>query len=83
MVTAGMYCPNLPEGRWLALPDESLTVDEVAQLPKVEERTVHATSQKADLPAFTIGRVRRFRADDSWVDAPINRPHAVAEAEAK
>lgn len=52
------------------MPDEILTLPEVAQLLKVAEKTVYAMAQKGALPAFKVGVQWRFkRADlDQWIE---------------
>lgn len=52
------------------MPDEFLTLPEVAQLLKVAEKTVYTMAQKGELPAFKVrGQWRFKRADlDVWVE---------------
>ena len=53
------------------MPDEVLTVQEVAQQMKVSERTVRNWIEKEGLPAFPIGKrgYRVTKADlDKWVE---------------
>ena len=52
------------------MPDEILTLPEVAQLLKVAEKTVYTMAQKGALPAFKVGGQWRFkRADiDAWIE---------------
>lgn len=52
------------------MPDEILTLPEVAQLLKVAEKTVYTMAQKAELPAFKVrGQWRFKRVDlDLWID---------------
>jgi len=52
------------------MPDEILTLPEVAQLLKVAEKTVYTMAQKGQLPAFKVGGQWRFkRADlDQWIE---------------
>lgn len=52
------------------MPDESLTLPEVAQLLKVAEKTVYTMAPKGELPAFKgRGQWRFKRADlDAWVE---------------
>lgn len=46
------------------MPDEILTLPEVAQLLKVAEKTVYTMAQKGALPAFKVGGQWRFKRDD-------------------
>lgn len=52
------------------MPDEILTLPEVAVLLKVAEKTVYTMAQKAQLPAFKVrGQWRFKRADiDRWIE---------------
>lgn len=52
------------------MPDEILTLPEVAQLLKVAEKTVYSMAQKSQLPAFKVGGQWRFqRVDiDRWIE---------------
>jgi excisionase family DNA binding protein len=52
------------------MPDEILTLPEVAQLLKVAEKTVYTMAQKSQLPAFKVGGQWRFkRVDiDRWIE---------------
>ena len=62
------------------MPDEILTLPEVATLLKVAEKTVYTMAQKAQLPAFKVrGQWRFKRVDlDAWIDtqkdASTNKP---------
>jgi excisionase family DNA binding protein len=52
------------------MPDEILTLPEVAILLKVAEKTLYTMAQKAQLPAFKVGGQWRFkRVDiDRWIE---------------
>ncbi|WP_440144288.1 methylation-associated defense system helix-turn-helix domain-containing protein MAD1 [Bradyrhizobium canariense] len=52
------------------MPDEILTLPEVAQLLKVAEKTVYTMAQKRQLPAFKVrGQWRFKRVDiDRWIE---------------
>jgi excisionase family DNA binding protein len=52
------------------MPDEILTLPEVAQLLKVAEKTVYTMAQKAEIPAFKVrGQWRFKRTDiDTWIE---------------
>ena len=62
------------------MPDEILTIPEVASLLKVAEKTVYTMAQRAQLPAFKVrGQWRFKRSDlDAWIvsqkSAVGNRP---------
>jgi len=52
------------------MPDEILTLPEVAKLLKVAEKTVYTMAQKGEIPAFKVrGQWRFKRADiDAWIE---------------
>lgn len=52
------------------MPDEVLTLPELAKLLKVAEKTVYTMAQKGELPAFKVRLQWRFkRADlDQWIE---------------
>ena len=52
------------------MPDEVLTIKEVAALLKLAEKTVYAMAQAGEIPAFKIrGQWRIRRADlDEWIE---------------
>lgn len=52
------------------MTDEILTLPEVAQLLKVNDKTVYSLAQKGVLPAFKVGGQWRFkRVDiDAWIE---------------
>lgn len=52
------------------MPDEILTLPEVAVLSKVAEKTVYTMAQKAQLPAFKVRGQLRFKRDDlgRWIE---------------
>jgi len=53
------------------MPDEVLTIKEVAALFKLAEKTVYAMANAGEIPAFKIrGQWRIKRAElDKWIDA--------------
>lgn len=53
------------------MPDEVLTIKEVAALLKLAEKTVYAMAQAGEIPAFKIrGQWRIKRTElDQWLDA--------------
>lgn len=52
------------------MPDEILTLPDVARLLKVADKTVYTMAQEAQLPAFKVrGQWRFKRADlDRWIE---------------
>lgn len=61
------------------MPDDFLTVNEVADLLKVSDKTVRRLATRGELPSFRVGAQLRFRRADieAWVDAqqaPAARP---------
>lgn len=55
------------------MPDEILTVVEVAQLLKVADKTVYTMAQNAELPCFKVRGQWRFRRRDidGWIEANL------------
>jgi excisionase family DNA binding protein len=53
------------------MPDEVLTIKEVAAMLKLAEKTVYAMAQAGEIPAFKIrGQWRIKRTElDQWIDA--------------
>lgn len=51
--------------------DEVLTIREVADYLKVNEKTVYGLAQKHRIPAFKVGGQWRFRREDieAWIQA--------------
>lgn len=66
------------------MPDEILTLPEVAQLLKVAEKTVYTMAQKGELPAFKVrGQWQFKRGDiDAWIEQR-KRAHAVDKESSK
>jgi excisionase family DNA binding protein len=52
------------------MPDEILTLPDVARLLRVAEKTVYTMAQRGGLPAFKVGGQWRFkRVDlDHWIE---------------
>ncbi|MGB5948956.1 MAG: helix-turn-helix domain-containing protein [Parvibaculum sp.] len=75
------------------MPDEILTLPEVAQLLKVAEKTVYTMAQRGEIPAFKVrGQWRFKRLDlDQWIehqkasyhDGPIPSPSDSDDASKK
>ncbi len=70
LAPAGNYCQPLPRWSLVPMPDEILTLPEVAQLLKVAEKTVYTMAQKGELPAFKVRGQWRFKRDDinAWIE---------------
>lgn len=68
------------------MPDEILTLPEVAGLLKVAEKTVYTMAQRAEIPAFKVrGQWRFKRVDlDRWIEAQKSiHTHPAQPADAK
>jgi excisionase family DNA binding protein len=52
------------------MPDEILTLPEIAQLLKVAEKTVYTMAQRGEIPAFKVRGQWRFKRVDiySWIE---------------
>jgi excisionase family DNA binding protein len=61
------------------MPDEILTLPELAQLLKVAEKTVYTMAQKGELPAFKVRGQWRFKRSD--LDQWIEQQKAAARAD--
>ncbi len=61
------------------MPDEILTLPEVAILLKVAEKTVYTMAQKAQLPAFKVRGQWRFQRVD--LDRLIEQQKAASRSE--
>lgn len=50
--------------------DEILTIQEVASLLKVADKTVYSMARRGAMPAFKVGGQWRFRRSDldSWIE---------------
>jgi excisionase family DNA binding protein len=72
LASFGTFWQSLPspaiEDRFM--PDEILTLPDVARLLKVADKTVYTMAQKAELPAFKVGGQWRFKSADidSWIE---------------
>jgi len=55
---------------------ELLTIEDVAQLLRVSERTVYDWAQKGQIPCGKIGNVWRFKRGDveQWINRKLDRP---------
>ncbi len=61
------------------MPDEILTLPEVAQLLKVAEKTIYTMAQRGEIPVFKVrGQWRFRRADlDQWIERQKTAQHAI------
>jgi excisionase family DNA binding protein len=52
------------------MPDEILTLAEVAQMLKVAGKTVYTMAQRGEVPAFKVRGQWRFKRDDlnQWIE---------------
>ena len=52
------------------MPDEILTLAEVALLLKVADKTVYTMAQRGEVPAFKVRGQWRFKRDDldQWIE---------------
>ena len=64
------------------MPDDILTIEEVAKYLRVSERTVYDWAQKGEIPAGKIGTVWRFKKSEieKWVNDRLSG-HSRADAE--
>jgi excisionase family DNA binding protein len=55
--------------RGTTMPEDILTIREVAEYLKVTERTLYRLVQEKQIPAFKVGNSWRFRRDDleRWI----------------
>ncbi len=58
------------------MPDEILTIRDVAALLKLADKTVYSMAQQGEIPAFKVrGQWRIRRTDlDRWVDEQTRKP---------
>jgi excisionase family DNA binding protein len=70
LAISAILFPKQQKEVW-TMPDEILTLPEVASLLKVAEKTVYTMAQKAQLPSFKVrGQWRFKRLDlDKWIEA--------------
>jgi excisionase family DNA binding protein len=57
------------------MSEEILTIQEVAKLLKVADKTVYTMAKRGDLPAFKVGGLWRFRRLDldAWITERVGR----------
>lgn len=60
----------MPGRNVVTMPDEILTLPEVAQLLKVADKTVYTMAQKGEIPAFKVRGQWRFKREDidRWIE---------------
>jgi len=63
------------------MPDEILTLPEVAQLFKVAEKTLYTMAQKSQLPAFKVRGQWRFKRRD--IDRWIEKQKAIVRSQSE
>lgn len=64
------------------MPEEILTIKEVADYLKVTERTLYRLAQEGKIPAFKVGGSWRFRREDleRWIQNQINTAEGPSDA---
>jgi excisionase family DNA binding protein len=64
------------------MPDEILTLPEVAQLLKVANKTVYTMAQQGELPSFKVRGQWRFRRMDidAWMASQVAKTTKNSEA---
>ena len=57
----------------ILMPENYLTLKDVAELLKLSEKTIYRLAQQGEIPAFKVGGSWRFRASDiqQWVAKQI------------
>jgi len=57
------------------MTDTILTIKDVAQYLKVNERTIYRLAASGDIPAFKVGNSWRFKREDleDWMERQRNR----------
>ena len=52
------------------MPDQAMTVREVASYLNVDEKTVYRLAKRGDIPGFKVAGAWRFKRSDldSWID---------------
>lgn len=53
------------------MPDQIMTLPEVADLSKIAEKTVYTMSQRSEIPAFKVRGQWRFKRSDiyDWIES--------------
>lgn len=65
------------------MADDILTIKEVAEYLKVNERTIYRLANKGDIPAFKVANAWRFRKSDvdGWIGKQTQSPKSSLESE--
>ena len=63
------------------MPEDILTIREVADYLKITERTLYRLVQEGKLPAFKVGNSWRFRREDleRWISEQSRGPEPTRE----
>ncbi|MBA55339.1 MAG: transcriptional regulator [Pseudomonadales bacterium] len=58
------------------MESEILTIKQVAEYLKVNERTIYRLANKGDIPAFKVGNNWRFKASaiEAWINQNSDSP---------
>ncbi|ABC30218.1 predicted transcriptional regulator [Hahella chejuensis KCTC 2396] len=64
------------------MADDILTIKEVAEYLKVNERTIYRLANKGDIPAFKVANAWRFRKSDvdGWIGEQTQSPKQPLES---
>lgn len=64
------------------MADDILTIKEVAEYLKVNERTIYRLANKGDIPAFKVANAWRFRKSDmeNWIAQQTQTPREAPKA---
>jgi excisionase family DNA binding protein len=64
------------------LESEILTIKQLAEYLKVNERTIYRLANKGDIPAFKVGNNWRFKASaiESWINQNSGSPLPLDDA---
>jgi excisionase family DNA binding protein len=65
------------------MPDQILTIREVADLLKINDKTAYRLAAEGKIPGFKVGGSWRFRTEDidNWIRAKLDESGAAALAE--
>ena len=64
------------------MPEQIMTIKEVADYLKVHERTVYRLAAKGEIPGFKVANTWRFRREDirQWIDARTTSPEKLGKS---
>jgi excisionase family DNA binding protein len=70
------FAPRTRKHHMSTSPDSVLTVKEVADYLRVNQRTVYRLAVEGKLPGFKVGATWRFKRSDidAWIAAQSNQP---------